>query len=215
MIQQNNKALLFIVQKRDKMLRLRQGGQVWMLCRQNESKFAYYWLALTSIFGLCFMPVCLIKSNCYSLIYSSLVQIIIENYETLPKYMILLQGFGPTFILVNQTNHSVFEMVAVRQSLECTFYWSVTILPKVSLVHIVTELISGNDRIFFFSYLFTQDQKIFYKIYSVWFPLQDGHSTTCDFDSISTDVNFIPCLSIFSPTGCLRNKRPLMSLAPI
>ena len=29
-------------------------------------------MALTSIFGLCFMSVCLIKSTCYSLIYSSL-----------------------------------------------------------------------------------------------------------------------------------------------
>ena len=53
-----------------------QGGQVRTLCRQNESNFAYFWLALTSIFGLCFMPVCLIKSNCYSLIYSSLGLII-------------------------------------------------------------------------------------------------------------------------------------------
>ena len=42
-------------------------------CRQNESSFAYFWLALTSIFGLCLRPVCLIKSNCYSLIYSSLI----------------------------------------------------------------------------------------------------------------------------------------------
>ena len=30
-------------------------------------------MAITSIFGLCFMSVCQIKSNCYSLIYSSLV----------------------------------------------------------------------------------------------------------------------------------------------
>ena len=43
------------------------------LGRQNERKFFYDMLALTSIFGLCFMSVCLIKSNCYSLIYSSLL----------------------------------------------------------------------------------------------------------------------------------------------
>ena len=52
---------------------MKQGVQVRPLCRQNESKFAYYCLALTSIFGLCFMPVCLIKSNYYSLIYFSLL----------------------------------------------------------------------------------------------------------------------------------------------
>ena len=39
---------------------------------QCERNFCYDWLALTSLFGLCFMSVCLIKSNCYSLIYSSL-----------------------------------------------------------------------------------------------------------------------------------------------
>ena len=31
------------------------------------------WLALISIFGLCFMPVCIIKSNSYSSMYSPLV----------------------------------------------------------------------------------------------------------------------------------------------
>ena len=53
-----------------------QGVKVGMLGRQNESNLAYFWLALTSIFGLCFMPVYLIKSNCYSLIYSSLVPLL-------------------------------------------------------------------------------------------------------------------------------------------
>ena len=43
------------------------------LGRQNKRNFCYESLALTSIFGLCFMSVCLMKSNCYSLIYSSLV----------------------------------------------------------------------------------------------------------------------------------------------
>ena len=49
-----------------------QGAQVGTLCRQNERNFAYDRLAVIFIFGLCFMPVCIIKSNCYSLIYSSL-----------------------------------------------------------------------------------------------------------------------------------------------
>ena len=49
-----------------------QGVPARAFCRQNESNFALDWLALTSIFGLCFMPVSIIKSNCYSLIYSSL-----------------------------------------------------------------------------------------------------------------------------------------------
>ena len=49
-----------------------QEVNVGMLGRQNERKNNYVRLAYTSIFGLCFMPVCLMKSNCYSLIYSSL-----------------------------------------------------------------------------------------------------------------------------------------------
>ena len=49
-----------------------QGVKVEMLGRQNERNSSYVRLAQTSIFGLCFMTVCLMKSNCYSLIYSSL-----------------------------------------------------------------------------------------------------------------------------------------------
>ena len=49
-----------------------QGVQARMLYRQNESNLAQDWLAFTSIFGLRFMPVSIIKSNCNSLIYSSL-----------------------------------------------------------------------------------------------------------------------------------------------
>ena len=49
-----------------------QGVKARTLGRQNERNFCYARLALTSIFGLCFMSVCLIKSNCYSLIHSSL-----------------------------------------------------------------------------------------------------------------------------------------------
>ena len=52
---------------------LNQGAKVRTLRRQNERKRSYVWLAHTSIFGLCFMSVCLMKLNCYSLIYSFLV----------------------------------------------------------------------------------------------------------------------------------------------
>ena len=61
-----------------------QGGRVRTLCRQNESNFAYHWLALTSIFGLCFMPVGLIKSNCFSLIYSSLWRSQVTKWKKVP-----------------------------------------------------------------------------------------------------------------------------------
>ena len=44
------------------------GVKVGALGRQNERNVGLGWLALTSIFGLCFMPVYLIKSSCYSLI---------------------------------------------------------------------------------------------------------------------------------------------------
>ena len=51
-----------------------QGAKARMLGRQNERNSSYVRLAQTSIFGLCFMSVFLIKSNCYSLIYYSLVE---------------------------------------------------------------------------------------------------------------------------------------------
>ena len=54
-----------------------QGVKARMLGRQNERNFCYDRLALTPIFGLCFMSVWLIKSNYYSLIYSSLTTIYI------------------------------------------------------------------------------------------------------------------------------------------
>ena len=50
----------------------KQGVKVRSLGTQNERNSSYVRLAQISIFGLCFMSVCLIKSNCYSLIYSSL-----------------------------------------------------------------------------------------------------------------------------------------------
>ena len=49
-----------------------QGVKVEMQGRKNERNSSYVRLAHTSIFGLCFMTVCLMKSNCYSLINSSL-----------------------------------------------------------------------------------------------------------------------------------------------
>ena len=61
---------------------LLQGVKVGTLSRQNERKSSYVRLAHTSIFGLCFMSVCLLKSNCYSLIYSSLV-VTYQYWETL------------------------------------------------------------------------------------------------------------------------------------
>ena len=50
-----------------------QGAKVGILGRQNERNSSYDRLTHTSIFGLCFMSLCLMKSNCYSLIYSSLI----------------------------------------------------------------------------------------------------------------------------------------------
>ena len=46
-----------------------QGVKVGTLGRQNERNISYVRLAHTSLFGLCFMSVCLMKSNCYSLIH--------------------------------------------------------------------------------------------------------------------------------------------------
>ena len=53
-----------------------QGVKVGTLGRQNEKNSSYVRLAHTFIFGLCFMSVCLMKSNCYSLIYSSLLALV-------------------------------------------------------------------------------------------------------------------------------------------
>ena len=55
------------------LMYLVQGVKVGPLGGQNERNSTYVRLAHTSIFGLCFMSVCLMKSNCYSLIYSSFV----------------------------------------------------------------------------------------------------------------------------------------------
>ena len=52
---------------------LTQGVKVRTLGRQNVRNISYVRLAHTYIFGLCFTSVYLMKSNCYSLIYSSLV----------------------------------------------------------------------------------------------------------------------------------------------
>ena len=47
-----------------------QGAKARMLGRQNERNSSYVRLAQTSIFGFCFLSVCLTKSNCFSLIFS-------------------------------------------------------------------------------------------------------------------------------------------------
>ena len=52
-----------------------QGVKVGTLGGKNERNISYVKLAQTSIFGLCFMSVCLMKSNCYSLIYTSLIDV--------------------------------------------------------------------------------------------------------------------------------------------
>ena len=64
-----------------------QGVKVGMLGRQTERNCSFLRLAHTSIFGLCFMPVCLIISNCYSLIYSSSIKLlfILLFYFSLPN----------------------------------------------------------------------------------------------------------------------------------
>ena len=54
------------------VVRTSHGVKVGTLGRQNERNICYVRLTHTSIFGLCFMSVCLMKSNCYSFIYSSL-----------------------------------------------------------------------------------------------------------------------------------------------
>ena len=63
----------FNVPPQNKIKSVFQGVKVGMLGRQIERNSSYVWLAQTSIFGLCFMSVCLMKSNCYSLMYSSLL----------------------------------------------------------------------------------------------------------------------------------------------
>ena len=49
-----------------------RGSKLERQADKMRENFCYDRLALTSIFGLSFMLVCLTKSNCYSLIYSSL-----------------------------------------------------------------------------------------------------------------------------------------------
>ena len=63
-----------------------QGVKVVMLGRQNERNSSYVRLAHTTISGLCFMTVFLMKSNCYSLIYSSLDLIHMCSNEKLATY---------------------------------------------------------------------------------------------------------------------------------
>ena len=69
---------------------LTQGVKVRTLGRKNERNFCYDRLAFTSIFGLCFMSVCLIKSNCYSLIYSSLaICLLKQEHQLFNAYLCL------------------------------------------------------------------------------------------------------------------------------
>ena len=59
------------------------GGQIRTLCRQNESNFAYFWLAHTSIFSLYFKPVCQIKLNCYILFNLFILLCILQWYQSI------------------------------------------------------------------------------------------------------------------------------------
>ena len=61
------------------MMSVAQGAKAVLLGRQNERNVGKYRLALTFVFGLCFMSVYLIKSNCYSLIFYSLVLPLIQD----------------------------------------------------------------------------------------------------------------------------------------
>ena len=78
-------------------IRLFQGVKARTLGKQNERNFCYDRLAHTSIFILCFMWVFLIKSNCYSLIYSSL------------GYSWHLQKFLTQMTLSNKTQNLIYE----------------------------------------------------------------------------------------------------------
>ena len=77
-----------------------QGVKVRTLGRQNERNFAYDRLALATIFGLCFMLVCLIKSNCYSFIYSSLGNRIYSYFYYNSIYLTMNQVFILTWLTV-------------------------------------------------------------------------------------------------------------------
>ena len=70
-----------------------QGDKARTLERHNERNFCYVRLALTSIFGLCFMVVCLTKSNYYSLIYSSLDYAFKEYYLVYQYYTLNIKTF--------------------------------------------------------------------------------------------------------------------------
>ena len=72
-----------------------QGFKVGTLGRQNERNSSYVRLAHTSITGLYFMPACLMKSNCYSLIYSSL-----SKYEKIGVQSRFCKRRGTLFIFL-------------------------------------------------------------------------------------------------------------------
>ena len=95
-----------------------QGVQARMLGRQNERNNSYIRLACTSIFGLFFMPVCLLKSNCYSLkasfnpkLKGSVCQYFVKSY----------QGFVPP----SQTLISELPLQGVFKNLQVIGYYSV------------------------------------------------------------------------------------------
>ena len=99
---------------------LYQGAKVGTLGRQNERNSSNVWLAYAFIIGLCFMfgflSVCLMKSNCFSLIYSSLsyievwlssrrllswipIQAVFQNLRWFKNKIVLLTAYFFTFHL--------------------------------------------------------------------------------------------------------------------
>ena len=76
---------------------LNQRAKVGMLCRQNESNSRYIRLAHTSIFGLYFMLVCLMKSICYSFVYSSLIVMLVV------LVLLKVQVYKVNFLFLNHS----------------------------------------------------------------------------------------------------------------
>ena len=87
-----------------------------ILGRQNERNFCYVRMALTSIFGLCFMSVCLINSNCYSLIYSSLYSALLCDFCILENPISIsgVQWMSP---------HWLLPAALPVPSIHCSFSW--------------------------------------------------------------------------------------------
>ena len=90
-----------------------QGVKARTLGRQNERNNSYVRLAHTSIFGLCFMSVCLKKSHCYSLIYSSLINCpcaVYWNATTFSSILYISNSY-PVVISASYTLHIKMRVI--------------------------------------------------------------------------------------------------------